>query len=246
MALSWPQKDPDEVLDYRWNVGLDAGDTVTSATAILVSGDVVIDSQSSDATGLTVWLSGGTSGVTNIFRLVALTAGGRSIEDMATIAVVSNTVTLPPPGYSDPTPYMIKLDFPAFAAVDDAVIQRTIDLRIPMWVDESWPESLYTYAGELVVAHYLSRAGLGKNSQAANAAASGISRIKSADFELTLADSATSADLSGFSSTTYGRDFLALLYRAKGGPTVVSGGGCGIAGAATDVPFVWKFGGFGL
>lgn len=148
--------------------------------------------------------------------------------------------------YIDPTPADIKADFPAFASVDDAAIQRMIDLRIPMWVDESWPESLYTFAGELVVAHYLSRAGYGGNAQANSAAASGISRIKSADFELTLADSATSSDLSGFTTTIYGRDFLALLYRAKGGPTVIHGGGCGYAGQATDLPFAWAYRGFAL
>jgi NADPH-dependent ferric siderophore reductase len=71
--LQWPDKDPNEVLDYELDWAdpdrprLEAGETLTSSTWSVVTGDVVIDTITHPATytpqGLaTVWLTGGTAG----------------------------------------------------------------------------------------------------------------------------------------------------------------------------------------
>lgn len=149
--------------------------------------------------------------------------------------------------YTLPTPADIKLDFPVFAAVDDAVIQRMIDLRIPMWVDESWLESDYTYAGELVVAHYLTLAGLGTGTDAeiAGQGLSGVTRLKSGTLDVTFSDSA-STSTGEFDGTRYGQQFAALLRKNRGGPRIAVGGGCGVASAATDLPWAWRYNGWGM
>lgn len=60
MALDWPNKDPDEVLDYviDWTARL-AGDTIVTSTWEVPTG-LTKGSDSATASTTTVWLSGGT------------------------------------------------------------------------------------------------------------------------------------------------------------------------------------------
>lgn len=62
MSLSWPPKDPDEVLDYvvDWSFRLE-DDTIATSVFTVPAG-LVKDSDSNDDTTATVWLSGGTEG----------------------------------------------------------------------------------------------------------------------------------------------------------------------------------------
>jgi len=148
--------------------------------------------------------------------------------------------------YILPTPADIKLDFPVFADVSDEVIQRRID-RTAIWIDESWLESDFTYAGELVVAHYLTEDGFGKGTDAEMAALglSGVSRLKSGTLDVTFQASASQGD-GDFMSTKYGREFWGLLRKNRGGPRIAHGGGCGIGPQSTDMPYAWRTNGFGL
>lgn len=87
MALEWPDKDPDAVLDYQidWATWL-SGDTISTSTWIVPAG-IVKDSDSFTTTATTIWLSGGTAGdrynITN--RIV--TAGGRT-NDSSVLLIV--------------------------------------------------------------------------------------------------------------------------------------------------------------
>lgn len=148
--------------------------------------------------------------------------------------------------YIDPTPADIKADFPQFAAVDDAVIQRVIDRNV-QWVDESWFETDYTWARELLTAHFLTLSGQGTG-QDAETAVSGVSRFKSGTLDVTFTSAAdTAGDAPApWNGTRYGIEFYYLLRKNKGGPRVVGGGCGGIAGQATDVPWAWRTAGFGL
>lgn len=68
--ITWPTKDPQEVLDYQLNWAdqvngprLVTGELLTASTFILEQGTVVIQTQSFIAAGITtVWLTGGTTG----------------------------------------------------------------------------------------------------------------------------------------------------------------------------------------
>ena len=78
MALSWPAKDPEEVLDYpvdftQWVV---AGNTIASAAAVIESMDgddtanpLVIDLVNFATDIANVWLSGGVSGIKYTFKV---------------------------------------------------------------------------------------------------------------------------------------------------------------------------------
>ncbi len=145
----------------------------------------------------------------------------------------------------EPTPADVKLDFPLFADVADGIIQRRLD-RTPMWVDVGWLESDYTYAKELLAAHWLTLEGFGKgtDSELGAAGLSNVSRLKSGTLDVTFKDT-SSAGSSEFDGTSYGKQFASLLRKNRGGPRI-AGSGCGYGDQATDYPYAWRTGGFGL
>ncbi len=56
-------KDPDAVLDYRWDwtAWLADGEAISTSEVIAPSG-ITLDSDANDTTSATAWLSGGTNG----------------------------------------------------------------------------------------------------------------------------------------------------------------------------------------
>lgn len=92
--LTWPAKDPDEVLDYDidWadpeNPRLETGETLLTSEFSIVDGDVVIDSQEFVPSGVaTVWLSSGSSGsVCQILNRVT-TSGGRTYDQTVKLRI---------------------------------------------------------------------------------------------------------------------------------------------------------------
>lgn len=81
MALKWPDKDPDEVLDYLvdWSARLSVGDAIASSTWIVPAG-IVKDSDSFNDTTTTIWLSGGTVGTTYDITNRITTDGARVMD----------------------------------------------------------------------------------------------------------------------------------------------------------------------
>lgn len=158
--------------------------------------------------------------------------------------------------YIKPTPADIKADFPQFAALDDAVIQRRIDRNNPstgvyMWVDESWLQSDFTWAWENLTAYFLTDDGLGTgtDSELANQGLSGVSRLKSGTLDVTFkssTDSGTGNVPAPWNANKYGIAFYNLLLKKGKTVSVVHGGGCGIAAAATDTPWAWRYNGWAL
>lgn len=91
---SWPAKDPDEVLDYLfdWSPRLPTSDAITTATATVLTGDVVRDRMTVPATRgryTVTWLSGGTDATTCEILLHVETAQGRVLEETVSIAIAS-------------------------------------------------------------------------------------------------------------------------------------------------------------
>lgn len=91
--LYWPDKDPDEVLDYvhDWAPRLastEDADTVLSVETLITSGSVVLDEPAS-LSGMmhTTWLSGGTACETCIITLRAVTSGGRTYDETVKLRV---------------------------------------------------------------------------------------------------------------------------------------------------------------
>jgi hypothetical protein len=234
--LNLPSKTPGDRFDYGWDIPLDTADTVSSATIELRSGDVVLEGQSLDVANarLTFVLSGGTAGTSSLFYVRAETAGGDIIDDFIGIYVGGTIVPRP-------TPDDIKAEFPEFAQVDEGVIQRRID-RTASRVDASWGDEM-AWGKSLLTAHYLVEDGFGGgDAEIAAYRAAGVVKLKSGTLDVTFA-SATEAGAGEFDSTVYGRRFYALMRRLFSGPLTTGGGCYGYAGAATDLPFAWAYGG---
>ncbi len=90
--LSWPSKDPDEVLDYEidWTDRLITGETITTSTFTVASGDVVKNSSAFVGPICTVWLSGGTAGTPCEILNRIVTSGGRTYDQTAKLRIRSH------------------------------------------------------------------------------------------------------------------------------------------------------------
>jgi Protein of unknown function (DUF4054) len=132
--------------------------------------------------------------------------------------------------YVVPTANDLQAKYPAFADVADA----TIDLYIAdAQVDTSWLEADYATAIMLWAAWAMTNVGIGTGGEVAGYIGSGVSRLKSGTLDVSFSDSA--ASLSGYETNIYGRQFLALLRKNKGGPRVVRGNACANGWGPTGV-----------
>lgn len=129
--------------------------------------------------------------------------------------------------YDLPTPAELKLHFPAFAAVDDTIVQYNIDAASRS-VDQSWTEGDYTRAVELYACHLLTLAGFGTGADAESNAQglSGFSMIRSG--QLTLQRAAASGNEAGgvpeqYSGSLYGRQFWWLMRQNRPNAAVTGG-----------------------
>jgi hypothetical protein len=92
--LQWPNKDPDEILDYQldWanseNPRLQTSETLLTSTWSVIEGNVVINSSTFAPSGLsTVWLSGGTDGTLCVLNNRVTTSMGRTYEQEVKLRV---------------------------------------------------------------------------------------------------------------------------------------------------------------
>lgn len=106
MSLTWPYKDPDEVLDYDvdWTNRLyDAGelalvesgqtvvpnDVILDSTFTMPEGSLVKDSASFISTATKIWLSGGDEGQTYLIVNEITTVGGRTMDQTMKLKIKS-------------------------------------------------------------------------------------------------------------------------------------------------------------
>lgn len=136
MTTVWPPKHASAVGDYRYNIPLDTGDTVSTATLSILSGSVAIDSQSKDNTSLTAWLSAGVQGETAVFQVTWTTAGGRTDDDIITLAVISDPVAILA-GVPGGDPNVSAFSYPAFIA-------RYPEMKS---IDPAYAQTLFAEAG---------------------------------------------------------------------------------------------------
>lgn len=90
MAFTKFTKDPDAVLDYRWDWSdwLTAiTDTIESVTFVPEDG-ITVDSSSHTDTTATAWISGGTAGSSYTVTCRIVTAGGRTDDRTCSFRIV--------------------------------------------------------------------------------------------------------------------------------------------------------------
>lgn len=87
MSLSWPNKDPDEVLDYQidWTDRL-ASDTILSSSWTVPAG-ITKDSDTFGSTSVIIWLSDGAAGETYSITNRIVTAGGRTMDQSVRLRI---------------------------------------------------------------------------------------------------------------------------------------------------------------
>lgn len=87
--ISWPPKDPNEVLDYQvdWSDRLLVGETIVTSNFTVAEGDVVKDSQGVSGALTTVWLSGGTVGTRCVITNRITTSAARTYDESTRLAV---------------------------------------------------------------------------------------------------------------------------------------------------------------
>lgn len=221
---SWPAKDPDAVLDYLYTIPLDDDDSVTSHTFTRVSGTVATDSESREGADVTVVLSGGADGETSVFRVTWSTTGGRDDEAYITLPVAEKApADLVLTGFAKPSAAHLIARYPAFAAIPIGTIRMWLT-DAERFVDTTWLEGDYAPALMARAAHSMALAGIGASDGAAELPA-GVSRFKSGNMDVTIVDAVAAANASGgYSSTRYGKEFVALQRRNFGGPSVVAAG----------------------
>lgn len=87
--LTWPGKDPDEVLDYtiNWSRRLPAGDTIAASSWIFPTG-LTMNSAAYTNTSATVWISGGTTGTTYKVTNRVTTTVGRTMDQTVSLTII--------------------------------------------------------------------------------------------------------------------------------------------------------------
>lgn len=210
--LNWPAKDPDGTFDYRWEPPLDTGDKLASGEITRTSGDVVIESQTMDDTGVTVVLSGGSVGF-NAFKGVWTSVGGRGDDEDIAIEVREKS--------SDPLLTAFRMRYPAFAAVDAGTIVYWLK-DADRFVNDSWGTDADP-ARLAYAAHQMSLNGTPGIAAGATAQIpAGVTKFKSASMDVSISDSAANRSISGgWSATVYGQEFAVMLRRNTGGPRLV-------------------------
>lgn len=111
--------------------------------------------------------------------------------------------------YTAPTPANLKARYPAFAAVDDAIVQT--------WLEEgaadcaTFPETMRARAEMAYAAHRMAELGLVEAALPA-----GVTAFKSGTFSASVSDAV--AARTGLDTTIYGQELKDLRRRAFAGP----------------------------
>jgi hypothetical protein len=130
--------------------------------------------------------------------------------------------------YTAPTIATLKLRYPAFAAVADPTLQYWI-ADSASGVDETWIEADYQPARLALAAHRMTLSGVAvPGSDVSGFAAAGVESFRSGAFSANFsADAVRIAVAGGLESTAYGREYLDLLRKNRGGPRVTASGAAG-------------------
>jgi len=126
-----------------------------------------------------------------------------------------------PMAYVAPTPADLKLRYAAFDSVPDDKVQYWLTDAL-RFVDATWIESDRAVAEMAYAAHQMALAGLGSVPPGDIQILPGVTRFKTGTMDVAFSEAAASAAAEGdFSATRYGKEYLALRRRSKGGPRLV-------------------------
>ena len=101
-ALSWPAKDPGDVLDYQFDLSPaligNEGDAIAALVVAITPdgpGDLALDSSAADGASAVLWLSGGRAGTIYSLAIIVSTTNGRTISRIVRLPVLALSAALP-------------------------------------------------------------------------------------------------------------------------------------------------------
>ena len=94
--LSWPAKDPSDVLDYEYNIAAaligNEGDAIASVAVSITpnaAGDLVLNSSAADGSTAVFWFASGQSGTVYSVQITIVTVNGRTIGRAVLLPVLA-------------------------------------------------------------------------------------------------------------------------------------------------------------
>ena len=100
VALTWPAKDPSDVLDYEFDIEAaligNQGDSIATVTVVVVpngSGDLTVNSVAADGSSVVLWFADGNAGTVYSVQMTITTTNGRTIGRSALLPVQLLTST---------------------------------------------------------------------------------------------------------------------------------------------------------
>ena len=102
--LSWPTKDPGDILDYGFDISSaligNPGDTIDILDVSIAPnnpGDLVMTSATADGSIIVLWLSAGQAGTVYIITVIVSTSSGRTLQRSILLPVLYlSTPPMPP------------------------------------------------------------------------------------------------------------------------------------------------------
>jgi hypothetical protein len=101
--LSWPAEDPQDVLDYEFDIAPalvgNSGDWIANVTVTVSPanpGDLTVSSTAADGSTIVLWLSAGQTGTTYVITLLVTMMSGRTLQRSILLPVVSLSNITPP------------------------------------------------------------------------------------------------------------------------------------------------------
>jgi hypothetical protein len=101
--LSWPAKDPSDVLDYEFDVSPalagNQGDHIASIGVTITpnaTGDLTLKNSAADGAVAVLWFAGGQSGTVYTVQITVVTANGRTIGRTVLLPVLPLTAAVTP------------------------------------------------------------------------------------------------------------------------------------------------------
>ena len=101
--LSWPAKDPQDILDYEFDIAPalvgDSGDGIANVSVTVSPanpGDLTVTSTAADGSTIVLWLSAGQTGTTYVVTLLVTMMSGRTLQRSILLPVMSLSNITPP------------------------------------------------------------------------------------------------------------------------------------------------------
>ena len=128
--------------------------------------------------------------------------------------------------YTEPTTTDLKMRYPAFAAVDNAILTWWLAYVVGKDVDQGWGAANGVEAHMAAAAGRMAKAGVQiAGSVVTGFAAAGVTDFKSGSFSAKFSDDAVRQAIAGdWKTSPYGADYLTALEKEKGGGRVTAPG----------------------